>query len=107
MNPINRVGQKVVCVMPANVWLLGVCISLTDYPVKDRVYTVSGFENSLSHPGIHLTELSGITCPCKGLKDLAWPISAFRPVDERKTDISQFTKLTKPNDVTTRELEPV
>lgn len=107
MNGIDRIGQKVVCVVPVEFWLLGICISMPAFPRQDRTYTVAGFEDSSGHPGIHLQEIAGIDCPCRKLTNTAWPLSAFRPVNERKTDISQFESLLKTDKTPVRELEPV
>jgi hypothetical protein len=93
MNAINRIGQKVVCVAENAIWSY-VCETLRVHPMKGSVYTVTGFATIISDiPGIHLRELGGFTCSCSGADNQAWPISAFRPLDQRKTDISEFEKL--------------
>jgi hypothetical protein len=98
MNPINRDGQKVICVSDHRAWLF-VCPTITVYPRARETYTVSGFapikmkDGSEDIPGIHLRELEGFTCSCGGFTNEPWPVEAFRPVDERKTDISAFTQL--------------
>jgi hypothetical protein len=93
MNPINRVGQKVVCITPPMVWFY-ICPSVRIYPRLSDVYTVAAFETlDTDVPGIRLRELEGFTCECGGFKDAPWPITGFKPVDERKTDISVFTQI--------------
>jgi hypothetical protein len=91
MNPINRVGQKVVCIEGPSFWALSSC---GDYfaaaPEQGRVYTVSGFETRYGIPCIHLREIASPACKCIGASNLPWPIRAFRPVQTRETDISVF-----------------
>jgi hypothetical protein len=93
MNPINRIGQKVICVVPDRFWTQQVCPSLKVIPRKDEVYTVTGFEDLHGVPCIHLREIVGLSCECGGLNNAPWLIQAFRPVDERKTDISVFAEI--------------
>lgn len=93
MNPINRIGQKVRCVGDERVWLTMVCPSLKDYPRKGEVYTVTGFESYHGLAGIHLREVAPLECDCKRISGVPWLISAFRPLDERQTDISEFTSI--------------
>jgi hypothetical protein len=92
MNAINRIGQKVICVGPEMIWR-SVCPTLEVLPVRGQVYTVTGFEEVDGLPAIHLREIEGFSCECGGFSNAPWLISAFRPVDERKTDISAFTEL--------------
>lgn len=94
---INRVGQKVACVWPAETWRAG-CPAIRQYPVYIEVYTVAAFAETAGRPlpGIHLVELPGFQCACKRIAPSAWPLSAFRPADERQTDISALEDLLKP-----------
>lgn len=93
MNPINRIEQKVLCVGDERIWLAFVCPSLREYPKKGQVYTVTGFETYGGLPGIHLREVAPIACECMGVSGLPWLISAFRPLDERKTDIGELQSI--------------
>lgn len=45
------------------------------------------------HPGIFLVEISNVNCQCAGLSNAPWPLEIFRPLDQRRTDISALTKL--------------
>jgi hypothetical protein len=93
MNAINRIGQKVICVAENAIWQY-LCETIRTHPIKGSIYTVTGFAPIMGDvPGIHLRELDGFSCTCSGVANAAWPISAFRPLDQRKTDISQFEKL--------------
>ena len=80
-----RVGQKVVCVddelEPGCIRWGGVA------PVKGQVYTVSGFGKALRGDELCL-RLFELSTP-------AWCYLAhrFRPIVERKTDISIFTAM--------------
>ena len=94
---INRVGQKVVCVASASLWQF-VCSRyyiIGGFPEFGRTYTVTAFENIVpsGRPGVHLAEMPGLTCECKSIRNSSWPIAAFRPVDERETDISALQAL--------------
>lgn len=108
MNAINRREQKVVCVATINVWIGNTVETLQLYdgptPEPERVYTVDGFiesgfildaPRSGSLPGIALVEI-----PCSltsaTMEPLGWPIAAFRPLDERATDISALLCITAP-----------
>jgi hypothetical protein len=93
--PINRIGQKVACTWPAFAWKLG-CLSIARYPVENQAYTVAAFADTFGKPGIHLSEVPGFECACKGIGLSAWPLAAFRPVDERETDISALKDLLTP-----------
>jgi hypothetical protein len=61
--------------------------------VEGQTYTVAGFADSFGHPGIHLAEVPGYQCACKKIPVSSWPIFAFRPVDERQTDIGALKDL--------------
>jgi hypothetical protein len=88
MNAINRIGQRVVCISG---WNVG-CSQITRVPEINKEYTVDGFgDTEHGTPGLYLREIT-VHCKCRN-KILTWDIAGFRPVDERKTDISQFTEL--------------
>ena len=93
MNAIIRIGQKVICVVPDRFWTQQVCPSLKVIPRHGEVYTVTGFEDLHGVPCIHLREIAGLSCECGGISNAPWLIQAFRPVDERKTDISVLTEI--------------
>jgi hypothetical protein len=93
MNPINRIGQKVRCVGDERVWLLFVCPTLKVFPRNGVTYTVAGFEEHQGLPCIHLREIAGLECACKSLSGVPWLIAAFRPLDERETDIGELRAL--------------
>ena len=94
---INRIGQKVVCVWPAHAFKAA-CYAIQQFPVEKEAYTVSAFADTAGHPlpGIHLAELPGFACACKRVASSSWPLIAFRPADERQTDISALKDLLKP-----------
>jgi hypothetical protein len=89
---IDRCGQKVQCIQDEMLWQF-VCWELPCWPHLDAVYTVSGFGEIEGHPGVHLREISGVTCACTGLNNAPWPIEIFRPLDARQTDIGELTKI--------------
>jgi hypothetical protein len=97
-----RVGQKVVCVedgptfQPGKMWSM-----LSSYPVIHGVYTIRDVLLAFSCQYVRLVEVSnprdnwipiGYAEPC------FWH-ALFRPVVERKTDISIFTAMLKPSKV--------
>ena len=82
-----RVGQKVVCIDASKRRLLGVWAA--DIPVKGCVYTVDGFLEHPLGPGLILVEIKNDIDEHGG----AYDARRFRPVVERKTDISVFTRL--------------
>lgn len=80
-----RAGQKVVCVddkpMPGYVFAPGF------KPHKGRVYTVKRvFINYRGHPSVDLFEL-------ENKNNIGYRTFRFRPITERKTDISVFTEI--------------
>ena len=88
-----RVGQKVVLVKGWNK-LVSPDVRL---PVKGRVYTVrwSGKRPTDTTPGIMLAEHFGGLNPFWNL-EFCFNSSHFRPVVERKTDISIFQRMLTP-----------
>lgn len=85
-----RVGQKVVCV---DVSYFGPNTSLLR---KGDVYTIASvdaYEDAHGEYGVTLVEI--IPQPAPGWRD-GFRASRFRPVVERKTDISIFTAMLNP-----------
>jgi hypothetical protein len=90
-----RAGQKVVCIDESSVrpW------PKNSAPVKGQVYTVREIGiDVLGGPGLRLNELE-LTSNSKGVysgapfRDAFYRANRFRPVVERKTNISIFTKM--------------
>lgn len=91
-----RVGQKVVCIDDENFARLDI---VSDLPRKGRVYTVAWYgcrPTDLGVPGVFLRELKSGICPTHKVT-VAWRATRFRPVVERKTDISIFTAMLSPS----------
>lgn len=84
-----RVGQKVVCVDASGV--------ASPFIVRGRVYTITGFDNrragNSDQPGLYLAEVRAVETRENYASFLA---RRFRPIVERKTDISIFTKMLTP-----------
>lgn len=99
------IGQKIVCVLMPNessephTWQ-----SVPNHPIKNNIYTV---RNTLMYP------YSNATCPAVYLVEITNPINTwktphmiiiaecafpenwFKPLEERKTDISIFEEMLK------------
>lgn len=97
------VGQKVVCVSdePKNPCVLNGRILADDYwpnfPKKGKIYTVRGFFcDDPDLCGIYLVELiNPVRHYTKGFVEGGFRAENFRPLEERKTDISIFTEMLK------------
>lgn len=88
-----HIGQKVVCVDAAT--------RHPDYPCdlrKGAIYTIRGFNDGYSVPGIGvlLEEIQGRHWRPSG-EERGYHPNRFRPVVERKTDISIFTRMLEPD----------
>jgi hypothetical protein len=101
-----RVGQRVVCVDDANFTHKDNGATIH----KGQVYVVRGLAREENGPGLYLEgvfQRARRGGPFDG-EELAWKANRFRPVVERKTDISTFTQIL--DDVSAgrvRELEGV
>lgn len=89
-----RVGQKVVCIggFDESDRRLGRECGFT-VPVEHSIYTITGF--AFEEGFIMLAEIP----PIEAGKFVAFDRSRFRPIVERKTDISIFTKMLTPEGV--------
>ena len=93
------VGQKVVCVDDAARPTAGLGWSFKKPNVHiGEVYTIGGFENGGGELGVYLLEVVSNypPFPRSGLSRSFYP-DRFRPVVERKTDISIFTAMLNPS----------
>lgn len=85
------VGQKVVCV---NAGLAPETGAYAHSLEEGRVYTVAGIATSRKgNAAVSLAEASPV-----GARKVGYLASRFRPIVERKTDISCFTDMLKPAD---------
>jgi hypothetical protein len=97
-----RVGQKVVCV---ETWHLnGTGYGDEVGPVRGRIYTIRdiGFGLNPAYPHSLQVRLAEITIPLRPyrgfpLQEPGFSVSRFRPIVERKTDISIFTAMLNPS----------
>jgi hypothetical protein len=95
-----RIGQKVVCIYTASAlqqaeWAPAI------FPVVGQIYHIRGIPDD-SPELVWLVEIdnSEIICGHFGYPaDGAFPARAFRPIVERKTDISIFMRMLKPSKV--------
>jgi len=112
MNGINRRGQKVVCVAEIELVLLSGRTYPGPMPQVDETYTVVDFAHSgcvrgigieaeALAPGIVLREIPSPRSTADH-RLFGFPIIAFRPLDERETDIGDLLKLQAP----TKQTEP-
>lgn len=97
-----HVGQKVVCIRERDEWTgPRAAMTRTTFPVKDAVYTVRDvFAHPLSVSDsiyLRLAEIHNTPAPTVlGLFEAGFVTTGFRPVVERKTDISLFTAMLTP-----------
>jgi len=95
-----RIGQKVVCV--DDFWEAPPAADHLIRPQKDQVYTVRDLAPgwiSSNGPAIRLEEIINrkTLWQKSGFCELAFKTSRFRPLVERKTDISIFTAMLTPS----------
>ncbi len=85
-----RIGQKIVCVDAANRKFGGIPL------VEGKIYTIRGFcENIHGEIGLLLEEVKASYPPLENGQERGFYQNRFRPVVERKTDISVSTKMLK------------
>lgn len=88
-----HVGQKVVCIKKGK-WSKG--FGWERVPLFGHIYTVRAIDRN----GLLLLEvINPIAIHDDGLDEPHWCETRFRPVVERKTDISIFTRMLTPNKV--------
>ncbi len=98
-----RVGQKVVCVMRMEDQNSERCINyIPNRPVLNGIYTVRGDVCLYDTQYVYLTELInplpvGFVWVGIGYAEPPFWCGLFRPLVERKTDISIFTKMLNPD----------
>jgi hypothetical protein len=96
------VGQKVVCVVDASGWVGDTngrpAAEMFDVPEKDGVYTVRGYEFNDGRQFLCFEEIINPVCnfDVGGRGEPVFSAANFRPVVDRKTDISVFTALLNP-----------
>lgn len=109
MHPINRRGQKVVCIMEIDIETPAGEIYTGRTPVLDQVYTVTGFGETgmlaaVAEPiqgidvGVTVAEIPSIQGRHHRTgvwQTLAWPLAMFQPADYRTTDISDLIEIGK------------
>lgn len=92
-----RVGQKVVCVDDgwANWQLADMRSAGISSPIKGEIYTVRAVETLQGEAHVWLAEIVNpiVDYSDVGQNEQGWAPELFRPVVERKTDISVFTRL--------------
>ncbi len=101
MNGINRRGQRVECICTVTGHVGGVEGTFPGWPKAGQFYIVDDFIHSKTErgrtPGITLLGVKVIR-RVEDYSPVGWPIECFRPVNERKTDISALVghKLNEP-----------
>ena len=87
-----RIGQRVCCIARFNRRSLGIDGVGVTLPEVGKVYTVRGFSPLRS--GIMLEEIVNPCLPSLlGPQEPAFVVSCFRPLVDRKFDLSVFTRL--------------
>lgn len=94
-----HVGQRVVCIRDwdPEIKLAAVGDGIT-LPELHAVYTVRGMAEVAGHPVVYLGEVVNpvVHFACGVIAEAGWDPSRFRPVVERKTDISIFKAMLEP-----------
>ena len=91
-----RVGQKVVCVDDDFI-NKNLCAEIPpNLPCLNTVYTVREIINDWGREFLRLCEITNAVAAGIGVEP-AFSIKRFRPVVERKTDISIFTAMLNPS----------
>lgn len=96
-----RVGQKVVYVGPDFRSHPVVTLHRVIVPIPREIYTIRRYAPRVEGAGYLLNEIHNAEgfCPRNGLCEVAIDAKFLRPIVERKTDISIFTKMLKPKKV--------
>lgn len=96
-----RVGQKVVYFGPDFRVHPLVTLHRMAIPIPREVYTIRCYAPRVEAPGYLLNEIHNPEgrCPRNGLCEMAIDARFLRPIVERKTDISIFTKMLTPEGV--------
>ncbi len=81
------VGQKVVCVDVSEK-----LVAAANYPIVDNVYTIRKIVLDGDHIIVLLSEICNLHISSR-IGEPGFGASRFRPLTERKTDISIFTKM--------------
>lgn len=90
-----RVGQKVVCV--SDDWNADFYEG-EHRPIKGNVYTIREISNGRKIPVVlRFEELVNPKLYCGGTSECRYNANKFRPVAERKTDISIFKAMLNPS----------
>jgi hypothetical protein len=85
-----HIGQKVVCIAGFKRHGFG----LETFPVKDGVYTIRDLCRCGDTLGLRLEEIINQPMPyAEGRLEAVFGAQFFRPLIERKTDISCFTRI--------------
>lgn len=100
-----QIGQKVVCInddwppMWRDHWMT---TCAPEFPVKGQVYTIRAIvTRAIGDAGLRFVEIKNpeVNCVFEGqsiVAEIVFRASYFRPLVERKTDISIFTRLLTP-----------
>lgn len=98
------VGQKVVCVK-SSPWKHPSFRYFDHLPILNRIYIIRGCVVAYNAPYVYLEEIRNTPHNWSeiGFAEPAFWSGHFRPIIEKKTDISIFTALLPPSEVKQRE----
>lgn len=89
-----HVGQRVICVRAVYPALAEHYSYIKNWPVKDTIYTIRAIEADGDLVGVRLHEIvNPPTLTTQGVCEPGFTGEWFRPLTERKTDISVFTEI--------------
>lgn len=100
-----RIGQKVVCI--DDDWSHPLDYLVTNFPKLNVIYTVRGFVEDSTWQDRTFILLDEVVNPLIGGIEISFLAACFRPVVERKTDISIFHAMLNPSQVTVDAIKSV
>lgn len=100
------VGRKVVCI--SDDWIANHLATMMGdlMPIKDKVYTIRDITTDGDNVGLRLKEIRNPKRQyVSGFEETAFTSKAFRPLLDKKTDISVFQKILNRTGCWTKETE--
>ena len=95
-----RVGQRVVFIGPGECSLQRLVQPDIICPIRNHVYTIRELTDLSDVPGLRLVEIRNRPAHWfEGCLEVCWKREEFRPLVEKKTDISIFTGMLRKHEL--------